>query len=639
MSTHRIIQVVAVGITLLALVAAALFVVPPVRQERRRLNLGASHTANESVKPDVAFASSMLGPLKGFMVNALWYRVEQLKQQGKFAEINELSRMITTLQPRFPEVWRFHAWNMAYNVSVQTFTPEERWDWVNKGVRLLREEGIPANPTAVKLYRELSWIFFHKFGQYSDDAHWYYKVELCREWQELLGVPSEGRDTEGAKAEFRKIVDAPATLGQLIAGQPLVRTLLDEQIIPAEYQIESGVGDGPKKERARLLRAIGKVLVYNYTARLEELPLELRPLPVYDEKLLPMLTNEAYRPALAALLSHLRRVVLIETYHMDPAIMLAIMDDYGPVDYRTSAAHSLYWSHLGISMMEDWFNNQNFDRVNTLRQRIHSLQDMTDSGRLLFFPEVGRVDTMPDVRFIPAYEKALEQAEATLDKAEGGDNKPYEAGHENFLLKAFVLHYQSGDMEAARAYRDKAMKAYGTREHNVRTGRYLLPMKDHFTIELSSLIDNNESLRAFLYAMTQRAMTAIAINDRKTATQILTLANDVYQRYMTTINPTPITEQDRMALAPGSLFTNNFIEIMRQPSLLEFRARLWRHAPLETRQAAWDAVSARLRADARQAKLNPDRVFPEPEGMAAYRAANPRPIAPTTGQGTGPLRP
>ena len=643
MNSHRMIQIGAVAIALIALIATALFVVPFVRLERKRLNLGASQAASESVKPDVAFASSMLGPLKGFMVNALWYRVEELKQQGKFAEINELSRMITTLQPRFPEVWRFHAWNMAYNVSVQTFTPQERWDWVNKGIRLLREEGIPANPTAVKLYRELSWIFFHKFGQYSDDAHWYYKVELCREWQEILGVPAEGRDTAGAIAEFKKVVDAPDTLSDLIAQYPLVRTLLDEQIAPADYQIESGVGDGPKKERERLLRSIGKVLMYNFTARIEELPTELRPLPPYDEKLLPMLRKPANRPAVAALLNHLRKRVLIENYHMDPVVMLEIMNKYGPVDFRCSASHSLYWSHMGVKMMKDWFNNQDFDRINTMRSTIHSLQDLTDSGRLLFFPDVGKVDTMPDTRFIPAYEKALEDAEKTLSEAEHGDNKPYQAGHENFLLKAFVLYYQSGDMEQARKYREKAKKEYSQLEHNVRTGRYQLSMDDHFTIELLSLIENNESLRAFVYAMSQRAFSAIAINDMKAATQTMKLARDVYDAYMKNVDKTSITEQDRMAMAPGALFNNNFIEILRQPSLIEFRARLWQYAPLSLRQAAWDAVNVRLKTDAEAAKLNPDVVFPEPEGMAAYRAANPTkvpaaPVAPTTGQGTGPLR-
>src|SRR5690606_16019333 len=110
---------------------------------------------------------------------------------------------ITTLQPRFPQVWAFHAWNMAYNISVTTHTPEERWSWVNNGIVLLRDQGIPLNPRAVRLYRELSWIFFHKIGQFSDDMQWYYKAQLAREWEEILGRYNTDDTTQNIIGRFR----------------------------------------------------------------------------------------------------------------------------------------------------------------------------------------------------------------------------------------------------------------------------------------------------------------------------------------------------------------------------------------------------------------------------------------------------
>jgi len=639
MTTNRMVQLVAVGITLICLLAVGLFAIPATQREREELQLGFARSADEVVRADIQFASSLLGPLKGFMVNALWYQVEQLKQQGKFAEINELSRTITMLQPRFPEVWRFHGWNLAYNVSVQTYTKEERWDWVNKGVRLLREEGIRYNPRAVRLYRELSWIFFHKIGQYSDDAHWYYKAELCREWQEILGIQGEGRDTEETKAEFKKIVDAPDTLDAVIAAHPVLREVIDQHIKPAGIELESGFNEARRKERERLLRSIGKVMMYNYVARIEELPFELRPLPYYDESLLPMLREPKYREAIAALLGYLRKSVLTENYRMNPAMMLAIMDRYGPVDYRAASSHSLYWAHVGIEMMVDRLNKDKVDRINTLRHRIHAIQDLTDSGKLMFVPESGALDVLPDIRFAEPYLRAVEDAEVELAAVEQGNDKPYEAGAENFMLKVFVLSYQEGNKEVAQKYRDKAAARFGKLEHNVRTKRYLLPMEDLFRIELASLIPNLESTRAFLLAMTQQALVALITNDKKAYTRAMKAADEAYVSYMKSTDATTLTEQDRMGLAPGAMVKNNFIAMMKQPSGLEFRGRMWRVAGVELRQAAWDVVGPRLKADAEAAKLDPAKVFPEPPGMAEYRIANPRPLPPLPNFQTTPAQP
>ncbi|MEM6757607.1 MAG: hypothetical protein AAF586_10605 [Planctomycetota bacterium] len=186
--------------------SAAMF--PAINQQRRELQLSADLERGDNVPPDVALTAAALGSFKGMAVNYMWYRIEMLKREGKFFEANSLANWITTLQPRFPQVWSFHAWNMAYNISVETHTPEERYAWVMKGVDLLRQKGIPLNPNAVRLYRELGWIYFHKLGQYADDMHWYYKRREARHWQELLGTPSEGMTAVQAADRFAPIAEA-----------------------------------------------------------------------------------------------------------------------------------------------------------------------------------------------------------------------------------------------------------------------------------------------------------------------------------------------------------------------------------------------------------------------------------------------
>src|SRR5439155_3299714 len=133
---------------------------------------------SESDPPQVA-AGIAMGAFRGLFVNFLWIRANNLKEEGRFYEAIDLARAITKLQPPFPQVWVFHAWNMAYNISVSTQTPQERWQWVSAGIRLLRDQAIPANPNDMLIHKELAWIFMHKIGGYMDDANLYYKRQLA----------------------------------------------------------------------------------------------------------------------------------------------------------------------------------------------------------------------------------------------------------------------------------------------------------------------------------------------------------------------------------------------------------------------------------------------------------------------------
>jgi len=204
MQRERWVQLAAAGIALLALTLSILLL-PTLNEQRSDIR---PNIAQSGLPADYAIASTALGPFRGLLVDWWWYRAEMLKQAGKYYEANTLANWITTLQPRFPRVWRFHAWNMAYNISVATHTPEERWSWVQKGIRLLRNEGIPYNPKTLGIYRELGWIFFHKVGGVSDDHHWYYKRKLAGRWQSLLGQISENATQEEALKRFRPILEA-----------------------------------------------------------------------------------------------------------------------------------------------------------------------------------------------------------------------------------------------------------------------------------------------------------------------------------------------------------------------------------------------------------------------------------------------
>lgn len=152
----------------------------PLNRLRNSLWPEAARQALRDAPPLVVFTSVALGGFQGLIADLLWLRVARLQEQGHYFEIVQLSDWITKLEPRFSEVWAFHAWNMAYNISVMFPDPDDRWRWVQHGIRLLRDEGLRYNPADPRLYHELGWIYQHKIGQHYDDAHMAYKWELAQ---------------------------------------------------------------------------------------------------------------------------------------------------------------------------------------------------------------------------------------------------------------------------------------------------------------------------------------------------------------------------------------------------------------------------------------------------------------------------
>ena len=184
-----------------ALLAAAGLVVSAstgasLRAERRAALPPAEAALRDAAPPLVNFASVVLGGFRGILADVLWLRADAMQEQRRFVELVQLADWITALEPRNEEVWVFHAWNMAYNVSYLMAGDAERWNWVRRGISLLRDRGLPLNPRSATLMRELGWIFQHKIGMDADDAHAHYRRRWALEAGSCLGpdgsVPAEG---------------------------------------------------------------------------------------------------------------------------------------------------------------------------------------------------------------------------------------------------------------------------------------------------------------------------------------------------------------------------------------------------------------------------------------------------------------
>lgn len=166
-----------------------------LNKQRANPDLGLTRvTPLENAPPVLAFTTVALGGFRGLIANALWIRANDLQSDGKYFEMVQLADWITKLEPTFAQVWIVQAWNMAYNISVKFPDFPDRWRWVQRGIELLRDEGLRYNPKEALIYRELGWFFQHKMGQNMDDAHFYFKQSWAVAMTNLFGGPRPNFD-------------------------------------------------------------------------------------------------------------------------------------------------------------------------------------------------------------------------------------------------------------------------------------------------------------------------------------------------------------------------------------------------------------------------------------------------------------
>ncbi|MGH7969208.1 MAG: hypothetical protein ACREIC_10835, partial [Limisphaerales bacterium] len=168
--------------------------------------------------------------------NALWIRANDLQENDKYFEMAQLADWITKLEPHFVQVWIVQAWNMAYNISVKFTDYSDRWRWVERGIELLRDDGLRYNPNELLMYRELAWFFQHKMGQTLDDGNMYYKQEWVNEMSTVFGKKEPNLDelihpqTDDQKARAR-------LLREKYKMDPVFMKEVNERYGPLEWRL------------------------------------------------------------------------------------------------------------------------------------------------------------------------------------------------------------------------------------------------------------------------------------------------------------------------------------------------------------------------------------------------------------------
>lgn len=610
--------------TLVGSLAASSVLGPMVAVSSGRHQLGYADTAEKSDPPQVALGIAM-GAFRGIFVNFLWMRANALKEDGKYHEAIELSKAITTLQPRFPRVWAFHAWNQAYNISVATQTPEERWQWVQSGVNLLRTQGIPANPNDLLLHKELGWIFLHKIGGYTDDSNNWYKLWLAKEWHEVLGAPPEIPpsldETEGAKQAFfewmNRVAVAPETRDGLRSADPAAADLL-------ERLREAGFAP----DRALLSR-------YAAYAAFDESLLPMPPV-LRDERFEALFNDASVKDAWEGVLAFTRKRVLLDDYGMQPQIMARFMQRFGPIDYRCPGAHALYWSAVGSERGDLRVRAENaklFDFTNTDRVTMQAIQDLSRYGRLfydhatvLLGDVTGRLG-LPNVHFIDAYGSLIADVVRRSPIVEG-KSRPftvYGAGFDNFMKDQIRYLYRRGDLEAAERYRQTLIEFEHQNFNDMDRGADLsVPLDQLVSNELlDRLTSPSVIIQEIAASLEQAFFDGLLVDDPDVFTNARDYARAMHAQFIS-LHPGAVTASGgagRMgglvggsdfAIAEGVMFLQTAASLTPDAS-----RRLYGNAPAELRAFAYDMLQSRYRAPLDElAERNEgqsfDAIFPAP---------------------------
>lgn len=579
-----------------ALVGAAALVRPHLEKERTALELNWVAEYDHGLPPELAITGAALGTFRGLAVNLLWYRAMTLRDDGRFHEAMQLSDWITRMQPRFPRVWEFHAWNMSYNITAATHTPEERWMWVDAGIRLLRDRGVPANPQSLRLHSELAWTFFHKIGEYDDDANGYYKRRLAAEWHAALGPPPGGTNGEAVRRM------------QAIATAPQEASVLKESFPELESVLGALEDSGIELDLAFLARATEQP---PSGRKREEDPPELLRI---DSVLAPLEVETR-----AALIAFARARWLRTKRHMDPAFMLRCVERFGPLDWRHPAAHSIYWTALGIERQRSTpsrVDGGDSTSVGADRMIFLALSRLAHEGWVLYAPEIDYYSALPDPRFIEPFENAIH----TISERDGElDTDEFRARHQHFLDWAVRTAYTYGERAQAHALYTRVRRVYGRPKDP--TDRYRQTLDEFVMQEVARTMTTPTAAKQVIAGYLFRAIVEGFANDNpELASGLLGQARRLHAEFLE-----KRVERDTSSTEVGlesvpRLFEGVLVQFFELPTNnvpVAFKARVWKRLPEDVRRRVDRMVRARLEEDARRSGMDPERAFPHaPNGAA-----------------------
>ncbi|MHC4551198.1 MAG: hypothetical protein ACYSUT_00315 [Planctomycetota bacterium] len=485
----------------------------------------------ENAPPSLAFATVAMGAFRGVIVDILWMRADTLKNEGKFFDAKQLAEWITTLQPRFAAVWDFHAWNMAYNISVAipNTQPEERWRWVRNGYELLRDRAIQLNPNSILLYRSLAWIFQHKIAGISDDCHKYYKRELALAFRPLID--------ENTNEYFDKLAGAPETLAEIMA---------DEEIAAFVEALQEADPVFLEKNK----------LVSNYLS-LQQTPGR------FPAQALEVIQTFRGSAAMDRFDVFTKAYQIRNVWKFDIDYMIELNKEFGPVkfedpnnhmplNWQHPATHSLYWGAMGLDIAGRE-GEYRVDEKNTDRIVFHALQLMFRSGKTVLYEKPGeepQIFLLPDLQMFHSCDRAWRDVIKKYESLERSNPKAVRGGHKNFLENAVLTFYQAGHRKKAGQLYRRLQRDHMIDPAGFERAEYKVPFMTFLRERMKSEMEGvgPQDATEFIIGFLREGLYRFAMHEDDDAAGFENYAQEIYDVYMKDRATDPV-ERQRMGLA------------------------------------------------------------------------------------------
>jgi hypothetical protein len=522
---------------------------------------------------------------------------------------------------------------------------------VNRGIDLLRKQGVVHNPNDLKVHKELGWIFLHKIAGYTDDANIDYKRRLATEWTEVLGVPPTVtlRDTRDQAIQkyvewLRPINEAPNSLDELIASDPKVAELVSLYRESIDPELNSRILMLHARHSA--LRATGRHEAYE--SILKEQQRWGQNAEAFSNLMDRTDLQEAWDPVLA----FVRRRVLLDKYNMEPSRMIRYTEKYGPMDWRHAAAHAVYWVAKGVEGALTRTTKQNFedfDFLNTDRIVMHGVQELYRSGTIYhdyagatanpIDPKITYIG-MPNPHFAETYGMILDEVRARggiYEAIEGQRDAPgrifslYSSGYENFMRDVIRYYYRIGLKEKATRMKDELGQWEGQNLNKAskRAEYFAQNIDDFVAAELRERLTTPQVYVSEVTTALQAAyINGLLSGDSELYRDNWNFAKTVHDYYMNeqyrknVLNPST----GRMEQLPKEFDVVAGYAFLRAIQMVG-RAdaeRLYDAAPNRVKRYAYDALRTQYggvyEKEAETGGRTFDQVFPEPPGMAEHRA-------------------
>ena len=597
MSQSKIFQVLCLALAAGLLAGAALLQTPINARRADMKELSAEDVEREY--PQVKILQAMPGGLRALAIDYLWIRTDRLKQDGRIYDAVQLSNMICLLQARFPAVWANRAWNLAYNISITTHTPQERWHWVMAGVELLRDKGLVYNPKALELYKELSWIYLHKMSNRLDDMHVYFKRYQAARFQRVLGAPPQAGGTGENAAWLAPIVEAPTDRAELLADEEIADYVA--QLAGCDVRLDLGLLDAYNKwSLDSSVKMIGQPVPQAQGRR--------------EEDLLRLMTDPEHDRVRAATVAFVRRKVLVETYRLQPQWMLQMIHRFGPLDWRTTLAHGLYWSTYGVHICEGQ-DITSIDAVNTDRIVLDCLKQLIPYGRITLTynphdPSLPSIYELPDWRFIDVCQDEHVAMHKYITGKPIGEKGPTTTGHLNWLEETVTRLFMAGRFEKAQYYLQFVRDNYA-----IEDPKWDLDLEDFAIASINSEgVPRRQVIYGIIHRMIERAYIAALTNYREDANIAMSRAAWFRRRY----NEDVASEKNR--LEPfGFMQAQVAYSLLARQEQLSSAMDLWGLLSLPIKRFCYDPIAPMLRQRCQRENIDFDKAFPEPPGMAELR--------------------